>query len=152
MANTDVDWTEARRRLDEIFPTREHSLVWQLLHYARTGQMFDVTFYNREPSLEVTLTQEFAYEFLIAADSGNESRFRQLCLWIRFSDGTENGLDGIWTLNYMPHDLDISDADLGQGEQQIGDQGETMREIIRNTYRCRSRAEEDFFLARFIAS
>jgi hypothetical protein len=25
-------------------------------------------------------------------------------------------------------------------------------EIIHNTYRCKSRAEEDFFLARFIAS
>ena len=45
----------------------------------------------------------------------------------------------------MPRDLDISDVDLSQGEQRIGDQGETMREMISNTYRCRSRAEEDFF-------
>jgi hypothetical protein len=152
MTDTNVDWTEARRRLDEIFPTRECSLLLQLAHYAATGQTFDATFYGREPSLEVTLTQEFAFEFLNAVAGERADDINRLCRRIKFSDGTSISLSGIWTLNYMPRDLDISDVDLSQGEQRIGDQGETMREIICNTYRCQSRAEEDFFLARFIAS
>ena len=143
MANTDVNWAEARRRLDEIFPTRECSLLWQLTHYAATGQTFDVTFYGREPSLEVTLTQEFAFEFLNAVAGERADDINRLCRRIGFSDGSSISLAGIWTLNYMPRDLDISNVDLSQGEQQVGDQGETMREIICNTYRCRSRAEED---------
>jgi hypothetical protein len=114
--------------------------------------MFDATFYGREPSLNVTLAQDFAYEFMAALNYGQEDRLKQLCQRIRFSDGTSIGLAGIWTLNYMPHTFDISDVDLSEGEQRIGDRGETMREIIRNTYRCRSRAEEDYFLTRFIAS
>jgi len=133
-------------------PNREHHLLWQLEHFARTGQIFDVTFLGREPSLEVTLTQEFAFEFLETLSWGRPEQLARLCRQIRFSDGSTIGLVGIWTLNYMPRDLDISGVDLSEGEQRIGDGGETMREMISNSYRCRSRAEEDFFLARFIAS
>jgi hypothetical protein len=152
MTHAEVDPVEARRRLEELFPTRESHLLWQLAHYAETGQRFDATFYDREPSLGVTLAQEFAYEFMAALNYGRDGQLQQLCRRIRFSDGTNINLNGIWTLNYMPRNLDISDVDLSQGEQRIGNQGETMREIIRNIYRCQSCAEEDFFLARFIAS
>jgi hypothetical protein len=152
MTSAGTDFAEARRRLDERFPTRECHLLWQLVHYASTGQAFDATFYGREPSLEVTLTQEFAYAFLTAVADERMDDVDRLCRKVSFSDGTSISLAGIWTLNYMPRNLDISGVDLSQGEQRIGDQGETMREMICNTYRCRSRAEEDFFLARFIAS
>jgi hypothetical protein len=52
----------------------------------------------------------------------------------------------------MPADLDIRDIDLSQGKEIVGANGETARKIIRETYHCKSRAEEDFFLARWIAS
>jgi hypothetical protein len=52
----------------------------------------------------------------------------------------------------MPADLDIRDIDLSQGEQIVGANGATVREIIRETYHCQLRAEEDFFLARWVAS
>ena len=152
MTHTEIDLTEAKRRLYEQFSTRERFMLWQLAHYASTGQTFDATFYGREPSLEVTLTQEFAHAFMNALVSERVSDLSRLIRRVCFSDGTSIGVAGIWTLNYMPRDLDISDVDLSPGEQRIGDQGETMREMISNTYRCRSRAEEDFFLARFIAS
>jgi hypothetical protein len=150
--DTGIDLAKARRRLDELFPTREHHLLWQLEHFARTGQTFDVTFFGREPSLEVTLAQEFAFEFLEALGWGRSEQVNELCRRVRFSDGSAVSMAGIWTLNYMPHDLDIRGVDLSEGEQRIGDRGETMREMISDSYRCRSRAEEDFFLARFIAS
>ena len=56
MTHAEIDLTEAKRRLYEQFPTRERFMLWQLAHYASTGQTFDATFYGREPSLEVTLT------------------------------------------------------------------------------------------------
>jgi hypothetical protein len=153
VTNTEINWTEVRRRLDELFPTREHHLVWKLEHFARTGQTFDVTFLNREPILEVTLAQEFAFEFLQALSWGSPEQMEQLCQRIRFSDGSCTNLADIWILNYMPRDLDTSGADLSEGDQRIGDGGETVREMVSNIYHCRSRAEEDFFFpARFIAS
>ena len=52
----------------------------------------------------------------------------------------------------MPDELDVSSIDLAEGEQVAGLQGETIREMISATYRCASRAEEDFFLSRWTAS
>ena len=41
---------------------------------------------------------------------------------------------------------------MAMAEEVIGFGGETLREMIRLTYRCAVRAEEDFFIARWIAS
>ena len=130
MSHAEIDLTEARRRLYEQFPTRERFMLWQLAHYASTGQTFDATFYGREPSLEVTLTQGFAHAFMDALAGERASDLSRLIRKVCFSDGTSVGVAGIWTLNYMPRDLDISNVDLAPGEQRIGDQGETMRESI----------------------
>jgi hypothetical protein len=152
VTDAEIDFAEARQRLDELFPSREHHLLWKLEHFARTGQTFDATFFDREPILEVTLTQEFAFELLQALSWGSPEQMEQLCQRIRFSDGSCTSLADIWILNYMQCDLDTSGVDLSEGDQRIGDGGETVREMISNIYHCRSRAEEDFFLARFIAS
>src|SRR5262249_49849020 len=50
----------ARQRMNDIFPTRIDHLLFQLQHFAETGQKFDVTFYDREPILDVSLNREFA--------------------------------------------------------------------------------------------
>jgi hypothetical protein len=152
VTDAEIDFAEARQRLDELFPSREHHLLWKLEHFARTGQTFDATFFDREPVLEVTLAQEFAFELLQALSWGSPEQIEQLCQRIRFSDGSNISLAGIWALNYMPPNLHISGVDLSEGDRRIGNRGETMREMISNSYRCRSRAEKDLFLARFIAS
>ena len=77
---------------------------------------------------------------------------KRLLARVAFSDGVVGDIGQIWTLNYMPADLDLANVDLSQGEHVIGFGGETTREIIRATYHCQSRAEEDYFLARWIAS
>ena len=64
---TEPDLQFARRRMDELFPGgRLEHLLWQLHHYACTLQSFDVTFYEREPLLEVKLSESFARDFLAA--------------------------------------------------------------------------------------
>ena len=83
LAHTDVDLAEARRRMTELFPSRKYHQLWQLAHYAETGQTFDVTFFGREPSLEVTLTQEFAFEFLSAAADGRVDDINRLRSLVR---------------------------------------------------------------------
>jgi hypothetical protein len=128
-------------------------LLTQLTHFALYAQTFDVTFINREPILEVTLAQEFAnaLSVLLMYDK-HLKRLSKLLKRIKFSDGIVCSASEIWTLNYMPANLDISNVDISAGEQVIGDGGETIREIIRHTYRCKSRAEEDHFLLRWLAS
>jgi hypothetical protein len=59
-------------------------------------------------------------------------------------------------MNYMPDEgisiKELDDADIKEAEAKMGMGGETIREMLRNTYKCRSAAEEDWFVRRWIAS
>jgi hypothetical protein len=119
-------------------------LRWHIDWYAEhTQQSFDAIFYNREPLLAVRLAPNFIREWHLLYTPIET---------IAFSDGTVADLSDVWMLNYMLPDLDIDGVDLAEGERVIGANGETIREIIRITYRCQSRAEEDHFLRRWLAS
>jgi hypothetical protein len=119
-------------------------LCWHIGWYAlHPRQTFDVIFYDREPLLTVQLAPDFIREWHLPLRPIEK---------ITFSDGTIADLSDVWMLNYMPADLDIDSVDLAEGERVIGADGETIREIIRITYRCQSRAEEDHFLRRWLAS
>lgn len=140
------------QRLNEIFATHAEFLLSQLAHFASTGQTFDATFLDREPILEVTLDQAFAYEFI----NGSRRDLRRIYNKIRFSDGTIVPITRIWMLNYVPHggidNATLAGVDLAEAEVRSGPNGETAREMIRTTYRCDSAAEEDYFVRRWIAS
>ena len=153
MTTISAELRHAHERMTEVFGDRMGMLVWELHHYARAMQAFDVTFYEREPILNVTLNKTWARSFCSAFLSDQSGRrVAKLLCRITFSDDSIAGLQEIWTLNYMPADLDTADVDLARGEEVIGQGGETVRQIVRETYHCKSRAEEDFFLARWIAS
>ena len=134
-------------------PRQLYCLLWQIQWYAEHPHTkLDVTFYSREPILEVTLDKHFASELCKALlyDKGTEC-LKDLFSCVRFSDGTVAAVTDIWTLNYMPDNLNTAGTDLSQGNRVAGSNGETVRQIISETYHCRSRAEEDYFLARWIA-
>jgi hypothetical protein len=78
--------------------------------------------------------------------------FQQLCHYAAHSYQAFIRFERIWTINYIPSDLNVAGVDLAQGEEIAGFGGESVRHMIGKTYRCQSRAEEDFFLARWIAS
>ena len=145
---------EIVNQLQRTFGNRANHLFMQLSWYAEHPHtQFDATFSNREPILEVTLDKSYARNLCTALvyDQGIP-RLKELFDHVRFSDGTAARMSEIWTLNYMPDDLDVSDVDMTRAEEIIGLEGETLRKIIHNTYHCRSRAEENHFIARWIAS
>jgi hypothetical protein len=41
---------------------------------------------------------------------------------------------------------------MSQAEERIGPNGATLRKMIKDTYHCGSRDEEDYYLRRFIVS
>ncbi|MGE0118974.1 MAG: hypothetical protein AB7S71_07890 [Dongiaceae bacterium] len=75
---------------------------------------------------------------------------------LEFSGGTTAGKGEIWTVNPMTkgdftkEELDA--VDMKEAEERVGPNGETLREMIRATYHCKSKDEEDRYLRRFIAS
>ena len=49
-------------------------------------------------------------------------------------------------------DEELSSVDISEGEQRFGPNGETLREMIRNVYHCKTSEEEEHFLRRYLAS
>jgi hypothetical protein len=142
------DWEGIHAELSN----HDNQISRQLIHYAQHLQAFDATFYDGEPILEITLDKNWARDFLLSSALGDAAQLARLLDGVTFSDGTSVRFGNIWTLNYMPPDIDIRGVDLARGEDVAGFGGETIRQIIHETYKCQSRAEEDFFLARWIAS
>ena len=132
---------------------REGFMGWQLCQLASSGQPTDVTFYRREPILDVTVDPKLLRPFLYGWPV---RRVQRAFEHIRFSDGTVVSLGEIWTLNPMPKEgftaEQLAAVDMTQAEVQAGLNGETIRQMIRETYHCRSQAEEDFYVRRWIAS
>jgi len=47
---------------------------------------------------------------------------------------------------------ELAAVDLTEAEEAMGPKGETLREMIRQSYHCTTKEEEDKYLRRFIAS
>ena len=143
------------QQLREMIEPERHigHVLEHLIFYAEHQSTFDVTFHDREPIIEVQLTRGFAHKLwaAFAYDKGLEC-IKDLLANVEFSDGTRVNAHDIWTFVWIPKNLDARNADLSEGDKIVGVNGETARQIIRETYRCSTRAEEDFFLARWIAS
>src|SRR5262249_36047626 len=140
------------QRMDEIFPTRLDHLLIQLRHFAENGTRFDATFYDREPILDVSLNREFGRTFNTALAHWKRDKFARLLQRILLSDGTVASIEQLSVLVPMPPGgitiAMLDDADLALAEAIAGPNGETMREMIRNAYRCVSPAELDWHVRR----
>ena len=153
---TNSEIENARQQMNAFFPSQSSYLLLQLQHYAQTMQRFDVTFLDREPILDVHLNREFARQLNVALRAKNAKLTTKLLKRLHFSDGATAHIDSVWTINYVPPGgftiAQLEDADLALAETRAGPHGETVREMIRATYRCASAAEEDWFVRRWVAS
>lgn len=150
--SVDITPQEAMSRLEQHFGSREGMLTQTLTMLSLAGQPADITFYRQKPILDVRVSTKLGAARLY----GLEQHLPRLLRCIEFSNGAIASLDEIWTVNPMPMEgfslAELNAVDLAQGEDCIGPGGETLREMIRNTYHCKSRSEVDHFLRRWIAS
>ena len=137
---------------EEIFGSRFALLGHQILILSTLRQTCDVTFFKGEPAINVT----FDLELACAAMCGAPQRVYEMLQSIRLSNGTEVNMRDIWTINVMPKEgftkEELEAVDMSQAEEKISSNGATLREMIKDTYHCKSKDEEDYYLRRFIAS
>ena len=149
----DMDQAEAMKRLQETFGSRESHLGFQLLTLSTTGQPCDVTFYKKKPILDVRVNEQMGLAIMYGA---GPEKLQEMFSRIKFSDGTTANFGEIWTVNPMPKggfsDEELKAVDMSEGEEKSGPGGETVRQMISETYHCKSAEEEDRFLRRWIAS
>lgn len=148
-----MDPKEAIKKLEDQFGSREGALGFTLIQLSLFGQPCDVTFYKRAPLLDVKVDQQLGLAMMYGAGA---RKLADLLNAIKFSDGSRAGLMDIWTINPMPKggltEAELAAVDLAEAEEPSGPNGETLRQMISETYHCKSKAEEDRFLRRFIAS
>ena len=148
-----METSAAIKRLEKNFDSRVAFLGHQMLMLSMTGQPCDVTFFKREPAIDVTIDPQINLSLTYGASL---AALKDKLENIRLSNGQSVSLFEIWTVNPMPmegiSEADLASVRLSEAEEESGPNGETLRKMIRDTYHCESRQEEDRFLRRFIAS
>lgn len=144
---------EAQKKFMERFGSQETYVLHQITMLSMTGQPCDITFHNRKPAVGVTVDQSINLALVYGASA---ETLKQKFDNIKLSNGDIVGSGSIWTINPMPKggfsDAELDAVNMSEAEERVGPNGETLREMIRNTYHCESQEEEDRFLRRFIAS
>jgi len=83
-------------------------------------------------------------------------KIKEMLEHIKLSNGDTVSIEDIWTINPMPKGgyskEELEAVDLHEADEKVGPNGETLRKMISDTYHCKSKENEDYYLRRFIAS
>jgi hypothetical protein len=148
-----MDTKEMIAKIEKEFGSRVGFLGHQILMLSMSGQKCDVTFYKKKPTLNVKINQQINLALMYGAGA---KKLKDMLENIKLSNGDSISIDEIWTINPMPSGgftkEKLASVDMSEAEEKSGPNGETLREMIKNTYHCKSKDEEDYYLQRFIAS
>ncbi len=148
-----MDIKDGIKKLEEQFGSRYGFLGYQVINLSMLGQPCDITFYKKKPALNIKIDQNINIALMYGAGA---NKLKELLENIKLSNGDVVSISEIWTINPMPvsgfTDEELASVDLSLGEEKAGPNGETLREMISETYHCNSPAEVEKFLRRFIAS
>jgi len=148
-----MDTKEMIANLEKEFGSRLAFLGHQILMLSMTGQKCDITFFKKKPAIDVKIDQQINLALMYGADA---KKLQEMLEKIKLSNGDSVSIGEIWTINPMPQGGfskgELDSVDMTEADQEAGPNGETLREMIKNTYHCSSKDEEDYYLRRFIAS
>lgn len=148
-----MDEKEAKRRIEKEFGSRFGFLGYQILMLSMTGQPCDVTFFKKKPAIDVKIDQQISLALCYGAGT---HKLKEMLENIKLSNGDVISISEIWVINAMPKGgfskEELNAVDMSKAEEKVGPNGETLRKMIRDTYHCKSKEEEDYYLRRFIAS
>ena len=148
-----MDQNETMKKIQDQFGSREAFLGYQLITLSMIGQPCDITFFNKAPVLDVVIDPQLN---LAVAYGAGATKLLEKLTNLKLSNGQVVSIDDIWTVNPMPKgglgDEDLAGVDLAAAEEKSGPNGETLRQMIRETYHCQNQDDEDYYLRRFIAS
>lgn len=148
-----MDIKEATKKIEKEFGSRLSFIGHQILMLSTFGQPCDVTFFKKKPAIDVKIDQQIALAIMYGA---GPKKLKEMLENFKLSNGDTVSLKEIWTINPMPKDgfteKELKVVDLSEAEEKSGPNGETLRKMISDTYHCKSKKEEDYYLRRFIAS
>lgn len=148
-----MDRNKVMEMIEEKFGSILGFLGYQILMLSATGQPCDITFYKKPPAINVEIGQQICLAIMYGARA---NKLKEMLEHIKLSNGDVISIGEIWTINQIPKggfsEKDLEAVDLSKAEEKVGPNGETLRKMISDTYHCKTREEEDYYLRRFIAS
>jgi hypothetical protein len=151
--STEKEKAKMMARLKSRFGDGRGLVAQILVDLSASGQPCDVTFLDRAAALDVTIDQKIALALMYGAGA---AKLQEMLEQISLSNGDVVSFGQIWMILPMPvggiSAQALADVDLSEGEERFGPKGETVREMIRNLYHCKSKEEGEKFLRRYLAS
>jgi len=148
-----MDVSEGIKKIEKMFGSRFVFLGHQIFTLSTFGQPCDITFFKKGPAIDVTIDPQIALAVMYGA---GPERLGEMLRSIKLSNGDELSINDVWTINPMPKNSftkeELEAVDISRAEEGAGPNGETLRNMIKDTYHCKSRDEEDYYIRRFIAS
>jgi len=148
-----MDTKEIIEKIEKEFGSRMGFLGYQILMLSMAGQKCDITFFKKKPAIDVKIDQQINLALMYGSGA---KKLQEMLENIKLSNGDSVSIGEIWTINSMPKGgftkEELASVDMTEAEQEAGPKGETLREMIKNTYHCKSKDEEDYYLRRYIAS
>jgi len=148
-----MDVSEGIKKIEKMFGSRFVFLGHQIFTLSTFGQPCDITFFKKGPAIDVTIDPQIALAVMYGA---GPERLGEMLRSIKLSNGDELSINDVWTINPMPKNgftkEELEAVDISRAEEGAGPNGETLRKMIKDTYHCKSRDEEDYYIRRFIAS
>lgn len=151
------DTNRIREELEKKYGGRTGFVFNVLQHLALTGQPCDICTYSGKRYLDAKIRGEFIYALMYGAGPKKLTEMLNH-IEIMLSDGShaEVLFPDIWVINPMPKEgftkAQLAEVDMSEGEAVAGPNGETIREMIKQSYKPKDDEEYDYFLRRYIAS
>ena len=151
------DHQKAIAKIKEHFGDRSAMQFQMLMHLAMTEQPCDICTRSGQRHLDVKIDPKFIYALMYGAGAKKMAEMLSRIGLISKDGGDSTvSFSDIWIIAPMPKegftDAQLAAVDLKEGEVKSGPNGETVREMIRATYRPKDEKEMEYFLRRFIAS
>ena len=144
---------EAIKKLQETLGDPLQILAQQIINLSMNSNLCDVCFHDKEPALDVKIDQRIGLALMYGA---GPKKLQELLTDIRLSDGDVVSIGDIWMVFPLPPNGITAEAlaatDLADGDVRSGPSGETVREMIRNLYHCKTAQEEEKYLRRYLAT
>ncbi len=149
----ELDYKSGMKKLEKEFGSRMQFLFHQLYNLALLGQPCDITLYKSKPHINVKIRHDFILALMYGAGPG---KLAQMLSEIKLSNGAVVGPHEIWTIHPMPSggftQEELENVNIARAEDKVGPNGESLREMIRNTYHCETKDQEDYYIRRYLAS
>ncbi len=148
-----MDIPKAIEKIIENYGSREAFLGNQLVTLSMTGQPCDVTFFEKKPAIDVVIDPRINIALMYGAGA---KKLKEMLASIKLSNGDIISIEEIWTINPMPKGgistEELNNVDMSKAMERIGPNGETLREMISDTYHCETEEQENMYLRKFLAS